>query len=124
MKTIIAGSRSITSYELVLKAIEQADIPISEVVSGAARGVDSLGEQWAKSRGIKIKKFPAKWDLYKKSAGYKRNVEMAEYADALIAVWDGLSKGTRHMIDIAREKGLKVFVFRIKHEPPSQLPPS
>lgn len=114
MRTIIAGSRSISSFEVVRKAIEQSNIPISEVVSGAARGVDSLGEQWARLRGIPIKRFPANWGLYGRSAGYKRNVEMADYAEVLIACWNGTSKGTKHMIDIAREKGLKVFVFRYK----------
>jgi hypothetical protein len=112
MKTIIAGSRSITCFEAVRNAIEVSGIPISEVVSGMACGVDSLGEEWARLRGIPIRRFPAKWDQLGKSAGYKRNTEMADYADALIACWDGTSKGTKHMIDLARSKGLKVFVFR------------
>jgi len=112
MKTIIAGSRSITCFEAVRGAIEVSGIPISEVVSGTACGVDSLGEEWARLRGVPIKRFPAKWGQHGRSAGYKRNAEMADYADALIACWDGTSKGTKHMIDIAKTKGLKVFVFR------------
>lgn len=112
MKTIIAGSRSITSFETVRKAVEASNMLISEVVSGGAHGVDSLGEEWARLRGIPIKRFPAKWDFYGRSAGYRRNEEMADYAEALIAVWNGQSNGTRHMIDIARERKLRVFVFR------------
>ena len=56
--------------------------------------------------------FPADWDLEGKSAGFKRNVKMAEYADALVAFWDGESKGTKHMIEIAKEKGLDIRIKR------------
>ncbi len=107
---IIAGSRTITSYGTLLNAIELFDHPITEVVSGRARGVDQLGEQYARQNGIPIKEFPAKWNRYGKSAGYRRNTEMAEYADALIALWDSKSKGTEHMINLARDKGLFVVV--------------
>lgn len=114
MKVIIAGSRTITKYKYVVDAINKAknnDIIVSEVVSGEARGVDTLGEQYAKENNLPISKHPALWDLHGKSAGYIRNVQMAEYADALICVWDGKSKGSKHMIDIATSKGLKIFVY-------------
>jgi hypothetical protein len=110
MKTIIAGSRNITQYATVTRAIFEAGFDISEVVSGTARGVDQLGEVWAKRYQIPVKKFPANWDTHGKLAGFIRNTEMAEYADALIAIWDGQSRGTKHMIDIANRKGLKVYV--------------
>lgn len=115
MKTIIAGSRSITDYEIVKKAIETSGFTISTVVSGTANGVDKLGEQYAKEKHIKIKKFPADWNTYGKRAGYLRNVQMAEYADACIIVWDGESKGSLHMYNIAMEKGLKVFMYVTKY---------
>ena len=83
-----------------------------EIVSGTAAGADTLGERYAQEKGYEVKKFPAQWDLYGKSAGYKRNQQMAEYADGLIAFWDGKSKGTKHMIDIANKMGLKVRVIR------------
>ena len=115
MKTIIAGSRNITKLHIVEKAIELSTFNITEVVCGGARGVDDLGRKWAgNGNKIPVKMFPAAWDTYGRSAGYKRNVEMGEYAEALIAVWDGESKGTKHMIDIAEELGLKVFIYIVK----------
>lgn len=116
MKTIVAGSRSIGSFEIVESAIKESYFPISEIVSGTARGVDKLGEQWAKLNNIPIKCFPADWETYGKSAGYKRNVQMGEYADALIAVYDGESKGTKHMIDIAKRLGLRVYIYNVKEK--------
>ena len=99
MRVIIAGSRSITSYDFVCKCIEESGFDVREVVSGTARGVDQLGERWAKDNGIPVIYFPADWSTGK-GAGYRRNVDMAEYADALIACWDGVSKGTNHMVNI------------------------
>ena len=116
MKTIIAGSRNITKYTTVEKGINQLPITITEVVSGTARGVDRLGEQWAEKNNIPVKKFPANWDKHGKRAGYLRNAEMAEYADALVAFWDGESRGTEHMINLAKKAGLVVYVVMIVGE--------
>ena len=113
MRTIIAGSRENTDFLLVKKAIEESGFDITEVVSGTCRGVDQHGEDWAEGHGIPITKFPADWNTYGKKAGYIRNKEMADYADALIAVWDGKSKGTKITIDLAHNYGLSVFVYRI-----------
>lgn len=110
MKTIIAGSRSIQNIHFLIEAIESIDWQITEIVSGKARGVDHLGELWANFMNIPVKEFPAEWKKYGKSAGYKRNSQMADYADALIAIWDGESSGTDHMIKLARKKELKIFV--------------
>ena len=114
-RVIIAGSRDFSDYD-ALKSYADAKLSnISrrdsiEVVSGCARGADTLGERYAEERGYGIKKFPADWNRYGKSAGYLRNVEMAEYADALIAFWDGKSKGTEHMIRIAKNRGLRIGI--------------
>lgn len=110
MKTIIAGSRGITDYSLLLKAYSECGFEITEVVSGGARGVDKLGERLAQELNLPLKIFPADWSKGKQ-AGFIRNVQMAEHADALIAVWDGQSRGTAHMITIARSLGLKVYVL-------------
>jgi len=113
MKTIVAGGRSFKDAVLLDKILwDWAGFTSTrmEVVSGTANGADKCGEQWATTNGIGIKRFPAQWDEYGKSAGYRRNVEMADYAEALIAFWDGKSKGTKHMIDIALAKGLIVKV--------------
>ena len=109
MRTIIAGSRSITEYRTVLFAILDSGFNITQVVSGGAKGVDILGERFANECSIPIVRFPAQWDLYGKSARYRRNVEMSKSADALIAIWDQSSPGTRHMIDIAVKANLKIF---------------
>lgn len=112
MKVIIAGSRSIADYALVEEAILESPFWITEVVSGAARGVDLIGEEWADNTLTPVKRFPADWNRLGKSAGMVRNREMAEYADALIAVWDGTSYGTRHMIAYMRKAENKpVFVW-------------
>ena len=102
MKVIIAGSRDITDYNIVYEAVNNSGVApyITEIVSGGARGVDKLGELYAKNNNIPVKIFLADWNTYNKSAGYKRNLEMGNYADYLIAVWNGESKGTKHMIDI------------------------
>lgn len=111
MRVIVAGSRTVTSYREVEAAIISSGFEPTVIISGTAKGVDQLGEQYAKIKGLEILRFPADWNRYGKSAGYRRNVEMAEVADALVAVWDGESKGTKHMIDIANRNGLKVYVY-------------
>jgi|SRR3990167_2258570 len=111
MKTIIAGSRTIIDLELLEKAIELSCFEITEVFSGCASGVDTLGENWAIKNNISIRKFPADWDKHGKKAGILRNIQMGDEADALIAIWDGVSRGTKHMIDYATKKNLKVYVY-------------
>lgn len=114
MRVIIAGSRDIIDPLIVEDAVSEfkkkSEQEITEVLSGCARGVDTLGEEWARKNNINIKFMPANWEKYGRSAGYKRNVAMAGKADALIAVWDGKSRGTGHMIDIAREYHLHTYV--------------
>lgn len=114
MKTIIAGSRNITDYNLIKTTLQNLNITITKVVSGTANGVDKLGEKYAEEFGLPIHPFPADWKKYGKSAGYVRNEEMANNAEALVAFWDGKSRGTKHMIDIARRKKLKVIIVIVK----------
>ena len=110
MKTIIAGGRDFTDDELMYKVLKQLP-EISEVVCGGARGADERGQLWAYDKGIPVKMFPADWNKYGKSAGIKRNIQMAEYADMLIAFWDGKSPGTKHMITEAKRRKLIVHVI-------------
>jgi hypothetical protein len=110
VKVIIAGSRFITNYEIVKKAIKDSGFEISEVVCGMAAGVDSLGEKYAKENNIKLACFYADWRGLGKIAGIKRNEVMGDYADALILVYDGKSKGSTHMLKYAKKKKLKIFV--------------
>jgi len=114
MKTIISGSRENVTYEDVVSAMSECGWIPTQVISGAARGVDRFGEQWSIENDIPLVKMPAEWNIHGKPAGYIRNVDMANHADALVAIWDGESKGTKHMINIANDKGLKVFVYNLK----------
>jgi len=111
MKVIIAGSRDITDYGLVIDAVEKSGFNITEVVSGTARGVDKLGERYAMDECIPIKRFPAKWKKYGKKAGYIRNEEMVNYIEkhngGAILIWDGTSKGTKNTIDLIKARNLK-----------------
>ena len=114
MKVIIAGSRSVTESQHISRAMCWTHLDISqieEVVSGAARGADRLGEDWAKDRGISVHLFPA--EKNGKAAGYIRNRQMAKYADVLVAVWDEESKGTKHMIDLMEAENKPVYVYRL-----------
>lgn len=118
MKVIIAGSREGITANDVDTAIRESGFVITEVVSGGARGVDRMGEQYARYYGIPIRQFIPDWNGIGKSAGFRRNEQMADYADALIAVWDAVSHGTEHMIRTAEKRGLAVFV----HIPVQQSP--
>jgi hypothetical protein len=116
IRVIIAGGRDFNDYDLLerkcdLLLFNHASMNI-EIVSGAAKGADYEGEMYARKKGLKLKKFPADWDKYGKSAGYKRNQQMADYATHLIAFWDGTSRGTKNMIDIATQQKLKVRVIK------------
>jgi hypothetical protein len=102
----VVGSRSIVDYEWVKKKILET-YPldeITEIVSGGARGVDSLAEKFAREYKKKLKVFPALWDVFGKSAGFQRNYQIVDYADEVIAFWDGFSNGTKHTIDTASQK--------------------
>ena len=114
-RVIIAGSRNFNNYELLKK---ECDAFLSDkkekynitIISGGARGADFSGEKYAQDEGFDLEIYPAQWDKFGKRAGYRRNEQMAEVADALIAFWDGSSRGTKHMVDIMNEKNLLVRV--------------
>jgi len=112
MKVIIAGSRGITDYDLVKEAVEDSGFEVTEVVSGGARGVDRLGERWARENDVPIRQFLPDWNGHGKSAGFIRNDLMVKHADAAIILWDGHSRGTKHTLDQSKRKGLKVFLVR------------
>ena len=116
-RVIIAGTRSFNDYELLRDSCnnllsEKQRTHTVVVISGTARGADQMGERYARERGFQLRRFPADWEQYGKSAGHIRNAKMADNADALIAFWDGESKGTKNMIDNARRKGLAVRVIQ------------
>jgi len=114
-KVIIAGSRGFSNYKLLKETCnkvlrEKKKTHNVIIVSGGARGADQLGEKYASDEDLDLEVYPADWKKHGKSAGFRRNEQMAELADGLIAFWDGSSHGTEHMIKIAEEKGLNVKV--------------
>ena len=131
LRVIIAGSRDFNDFpKLMNSSIEiltgiskkRDDLDRIRIISGTARGADKLGEQYAKIAGYELSKFPADWDGLGKRAGYVRNAEMAKFAveddsyGVLIAFWDGQSRGTKHMIDLAKRYGLEIHVVNYKEK--------
>jgi len=112
MKLIIAGSRGIDDYDRVADAVDASGYAPDEVVSGTARGVDTLGERWAREHGVPVRRMPADWDEHGRAAGPIRNREMAAYGDALVAVWDEQSAGTRSMLREAYSRNLEMYLVR------------
>jgi YspA, cpYpsA-related SLOG family len=116
MRTIIAGSRTITDAKLVLEkgglldaAVAESGFKITSVVCGLADGMDMLGWYYALFKNLPVAEFPADWAKHGKAAGPIRNEEMAKNADALILIWDGKSRGSANMLATAQKHGLKIF---------------
>lgn len=107
-RVIIAGGRDFNDYDLLRSKADL--IAIDTVVCGMAKGADALGYRYAQELKLGIKKFPAEWDHFGKRAGPIRNAQMGDYADMLLAFWDGKSRGTAHMIDYMNKKGKQVIV--------------
>jgi len=116
-KVVIFGSRDFNNYELLK---EKCDAYLQNkkethniiIVSGHARGADTLGEQYAKEKGYELETYPADWDKYGKKAGFLRNEYMGDISNAAIGFWDGKSHGTKHMIEYCKSKGLDVRVVK------------
>lgn len=117
MRTIIAGSRIGPSMEMLESAMSECGWIPTTVISGAARGADRLGEVWASAHNIPVERYCAQWGIHGRSAGHIRNVLMADRAAALVALWDGYSRGTKNMIETAKRKGLRVFIYRFEALP-------
>lgn len=122
MKLIIAGCRDLIDWEVVHEGIMKCTWgpQVTEVVSGGASGVDYIGEALAEKSGLPVKKFPADWKKHGRAAGPIRNRQMAEYADALLAVWDGKSRGTQNMIEEMQKLGKPTYVHRFERTTPPE----
>jgi len=113
MKLAIIGSRTFNDYKLLQEILEQHKSKITLVVSGAAKGADSLGEKWALENNIQTLIFPAEWGKYGKRAGYIRNEDIIKNCDYCIAFWDGESKGTKHSISLCKKYSKPCQIIKI-----------
>jgi hypothetical protein len=113
MKVLVCGGRDFDDAELVDEVLNRInlDTPITWMVDGAARGADSLAYGWASARRIPTTRFFADWDRFGKSAGYRRNEEMAKWGPDLVVAFPG-GRGTQHMIDIAQRYNIRVYIVR------------
>lgn len=122
-KLIVAGGRDFDDWQLLSESLHMLLVNKwsdgIEIVEGGARGADRMGFEYARANTLPHKRFNANWDTHGKKAGFMRNIEMAEYADALAAYWDGESKGTAHMIETMKKMGKPVRIIRyVKEEGP------
>ena len=106
-RVVIAGCRDYNNYDEAKPYIDYCLSNIRKennivIVSGCASGADAIGERYAEENGFKIERYPANWKAYCKSAGPRRNKQMAKASDYVICFWDGKSKGTKSMIDCAK----------------------
>ena len=123
-RVIVAGGRDFNDYNLLRETLDVILANVNDniaIVCGMANGADTLGETYAKERGHTVCYFPAEWNTYGRAAGYMRNAKMAQNADALVAFWDGKSRGTKHMIDIAKWHKLDIRVVRYDQGSPREV---
>jgi predicted Rossmann fold nucleotide-binding protein DprA/Smf involved in DNA uptake len=128
MRVVICGSRSENDSKLIEMSVAESGFDITEVISGGAKGIDTRAVEWAVENDIEVTVFEADWNnldypdaiikttkwgqKFDARAGLRRNELMAVYAEGVIAIWDGKSKGTKHMIAMARKRELPIFVYR------------
>lgn len=110
MKIAVIGSRNLIVKDLGRYLPEK----VTEIVSGGARGIDACARKYAKAHGIKLKEFLPEYEKYGRSAPLKRNLQIIDYADLIIAFWDGQSRGTKFVIDNCQKRNKKVRVFITK----------
>ena len=107
MKVAVVGSRGLTVSDL------EKYLPdgVTEIVSGGAKGIDACAKQYAISSGIKLTEYLPKYEKYGRTAPLKRNIQIIDYADLVVAFWDGASHGTKFGIDNCKRRGIPVKVF-------------
>lgn len=110
MKVAVIGSRGLKVNDLEKYLPEET----TEIVSGGAKGVDTSAKEYANANGIKLTEFLPKYDIYGNSAPLKRNIEIIEYADIVLAFWDGKSRGTKFVIDNCKKRGVQLKIFQKK----------
>lgn len=110
MKVAVVGSRTFNDYYMMMDCLDV--LKIAEIVSGGAKGADSLAERYANERSIPLTVFKPEWDRYGKGAGFRRNATIVDHADLVVAFWDGSSKGTQHSINYAKARNKEVIIIQ------------
>jgi hypothetical protein len=115
MVVAVIGSRSCNDISFVFSVLDEVskEHPITKIISGGSRGADSFGKMWADKNGIPTTIFYPNWELYGKRAGFVRNIDIIESSEFVLAFWDGLSKGTKHSIDIAKDRKIPYVILNI-----------
>ena len=114
MKLAVVGSRTFNDYDLLKSKLDQIHNkkPITLIISGGAKGADSLAEKWAKENHIEVLIFLPEWDKYGKKAGYLRNEDIIKNCDVALAFWDEVSKGTLSSINLAKKYGKSCLIVK------------
>lgn len=117
-KVIVAGGRDFADYAYLKEKLDEVfgslgdlDSHPIEIISGMAKGTDTLGIRYAEEHKLTMVLYPANWKKYPRMAGILRNMNILVTATHLVAFWDGKSHGTKHMIEIAKAKGIPVWIF-------------
>ena len=115
MKLAVVGCREFVDFEKLSKILdaEHAKTPISVVVSGGAKGADSMAEEWAKSRGLETLIFLPEWKKYGRAAAIARNRQIIDSSEKCIAFWNDACRGTRSSIELAKKKGIPVEIIQV-----------
>jgi hypothetical protein len=116
-KVVIAGGRDFNDFPTLCNTMDkllERQIKINKItiISGGARGADTLGERYAQLKGFELIRVKANWDKHGKSAGFIRNKEMLTLTDGVVCFWDGKSRGTKHMIDITGHSPKRLITIR------------
>ena len=114
LKVVVAGGRDFKDYTLLEEKLNKLFSQRNDVVivSEMAKGIDSLTVKYAEEHKLRVSEFPAEWQKYGNSSGFRRNIEMARFADACVCFWNGKSVGTKHMIDTAKRLNLNLRVIK------------
>jgi hypothetical protein len=113
MNIAIVGSREFSDYSFLKEKMESIcdSTTVTRIISGGAKGADSLAAAWANEKGLALLELRPDWQKHGKSAGFRRNSQIIEKADMCVAFWDGVSRGTAHSISLAKAKGIRVLVY-------------
>lgn len=111
MKLAVIGSRNFNNYDILEETLSTLEEPITEIISGGAKGADALAEQWAKNHNVPIRVHKADWVKYGRGAGPKRNKKIIADCDICVAFWDGKSTGTKNSIELSKKAGKKTKII-------------